>query len=208
MVSREVKPSMYALITPVCLLSLGAFSIFTIDINDPSRYGTLFTIILTCVAQSFVADSRLPRLPYFTWVDYALFSMQLFIYGLVLETAVCPSIAKSLGMDANEVDLYASYFFGVLFCFMFLGFFSTAWFLLARRDARIREFIEASETSFDTEEKRAVAVQSGRAVSVVLQKGQHGYKSTVVHEERAEQAAAADRNGQVAVTATVEPRAA
>ena len=219
MVSREIKPALYSLVLPVFLLSLGSFSIFALDVDDSARYATLFTsapctrassetlktdterapVILTLVAQSFVADSRLPRLPYLTLLDFALLGMQLFVWLLVLESSVVRPVAASLSMDPDLVDQYASYFFAVLYCLMILVFALISVVLYARRGARVERFIKEGDACFDREEYRAQMVMQGRRVTVVPRRGDHGFESDVVEGD-------GPGSPVSAVTATVEPR--
>jgi hypothetical protein len=155
-VFREVKSIIYTVLVPSILLSFASLSIFSMDIEKKAqdRLAVLFVIILTLVANQFIVAGRLPHLNYRTWVDWVILTMQFFVYGLVLQTSLCITIANSMNILPRDVDKTCLQIFGGIYaCIIFIVFasgFSLYWI----RRANIKNIERDYEQSFTKEEQR------------------------------------------------------
>lgn len=177
-VKRELKNMMFSIILPTGLLSLSAISVFSLDIMEirGERFGVLFTVILTIIANQFVTQGRLPYLAYFTWLDMVMTLFQLFVYLVVLETAIVQSIGEAVyGQGPAEADgtgpvsdfiRYCDYvgmcvLFGVFAC-MTLIMVGTARRAIRLRDREMAAAEEVAKESYELEEDRLYSLWFGK----------------------------------------------
>lgn len=155
-VERELKNMIVSIILPSSLLSIASLSVFAlpIDTNRGDRFSVLFTLILTIIANMFVTQSRLPYLAYFTWLDGVLLSFQIFVYAIVVETALITPIAESLKMDPIQADMIALWIFVAMFASQLSISWFLAWRLISHRKYKLRVAVEEANDSFLVEETR------------------------------------------------------
>jgi hypothetical protein len=166
-VFREIESIMYSVVLPSILLSAACFSIFSLDVveNNNDRFGILFTVILTLVANQFIVGGRLPHLNYLTWVDWVLLSMQLFVYALILQNSICEHLANLAGdMTPQDADLISLWAFLGLYGFMLCMCGLSAYYYLKKRKEKTEWVEKEFYKSFEVEEERFKSVLNGRRV--------------------------------------------
>ena len=155
-VERELKNMMFSIILPTAFLSLSSLCVFSLDIEGDrgDRFGVLFTVILTIIANQFVTQGRLPYLAYFTWLDLVLLMLQFFVYAVVVETALCERISLATGMDIHQVDIIGMYVLIGLFALLTLITMATGYRAYAHRREQMKTAEADGKKSYENEEAR------------------------------------------------------
>ncbi|KAH9261916.1 hypothetical protein BASA81_000572 [Batrachochytrium salamandrivorans] len=153
MAVRELKHIMFSICFPSLMLAASSLCIFALE-EAGDRFGVLFTIILTIVANQFTTQDRLPNLSYYTWMDSFLMSLQVFVYVLVVWTAILHRVAALAELPTEEIDLVAFYVMVGAFVANFLYFAFRAVYIRRRRQNNMAQFLKDSSRSFEREEAR------------------------------------------------------
>ena len=160
-VNRRWGPIFMSVIFPMGILCAASMVAFSMEItqNQGNRFGMLFTIVLTIVANTIVLDANLPKLPYLTWVDTLLLEFTLFVYWVIGETAAVMPTAYGINGSGNvaAADQYDNVGFWIslsIFALINLQALISAMFLLARRSMRSRRIERQARKSMALEEKR------------------------------------------------------
>jgi hypothetical protein len=117
---RKIKNFLMSVIMPTTLLCASSLSVFSMEIVDNigNRLSILFTIVLAIIANSIATQDRLPRVDYFTWADYCLNSLMMYVYLVVIETSICEKLADHLHTDPDNLDTIFFWVFLGVFCVM------------------------------------------------------------------------------------------
>jgi hypothetical protein len=155
-VERELKNMMFTIIIPTSMLSASSLCVFALDIdeNRGDRFSVLFTVVLTIVANQFVTQGRLPYLAYFTWLDGVMLGLQVFVYGIIVETATVEEFARIQGISNQEADRIALWVMIAIFCLGLLLSGGSGVYLYVKRAFGIASAEQRGKDSFDREERR------------------------------------------------------
>jgi hypothetical protein len=151
-----LKNMMFSIIIPSTILSASSLSVFSLDPDSQKgdRFGVLFTVVLTIVANQFVTQDRLPYLAYFTWLDASLLGLQLFVYAVIVETAIIDSVASSAGVPVAEADMVALWVLLALFGTLFGLGVGSGLYLFYIRSQKIKAAERLGAGAFEREELR------------------------------------------------------
>jgi hypothetical protein len=163
---REVKNFLFSVIMPTAALCVASLSIFAIEVSDEGeglgdRLSILFTIILAIIANSIATQGRLPRVDYFTWADYSLYTMQFLVYLVVVETSSFMSIAAQVKIDIRTLDRYLMYLLMTIFGVTYVILGASGLELHHRRALKADHHFKRDKASFWVEEERLFYVENG-----------------------------------------------
>ena len=103
---RKYKIYFAKIVLFVFITSVSSLIVFTMDAESISdRYGTLLTLLLTMVAFQFVVESQLPQLPYLTFIDYYITVSFVFLFLMIIQTAIFSVIAWDDEENAVDFDV-------------------------------------------------------------------------------------------------------
>lgn len=96
-------------------MSLVSLSIDAVE-SGPDRMTFLVTLLLTAIAFQFVIEPDLPKLGYLTLMDKYILQTLLFIFGVIIETAV------AMRYELETLDAVCHYSFWAIFVCLQIGF--------------------------------------------------------------------------------------
>ena len=104
-------------IVPLVLIVMMSWAVFWIDPKDTgTQVGVAVTSMLTLIAYRFATDSLLPKVSYFTRMDYFILGSTILVFSGLIEVLVTNALAKKDRLDlARLVDKLARVIMPLIF---------------------------------------------------------------------------------------------
>ena len=88
--SRFYLANVLAIMSAICFLAFTSFAIPTTELGD--RSGIVLTLLLTAVAFKLVISDSIPKVSYFTIMDFYMNGMFVLLFIIALENGICAAL--------------------------------------------------------------------------------------------------------------------
>ncbi len=157
---RRWKVYVYNIVMYFSIITFLSLTCFALDANDiGERLNLAVTILLTLVAFQHTVFSKLPNIPYLTFLHKYIIISFIFVCIVILESSFVPIASKDttqeiINLDTNKTDYihkYTGYAFDVAMSWLFASFWFTYHIFFILRNGWIR-YIQSKKLTMDSDE--------------------------------------------------------
>jgi len=124
---RHLGYYIWKVMVPLIIVVLMSWTVFWIDpVKIEAQLAVAATAMLTVIAYQFTLSNMLPKISYFTQLDYFIIGSNLLVFLALLEAVISSAIARENKEKlARQFDRYSRFIFPLFYCVVLLITFFT-----------------------------------------------------------------------------------
>jgi len=119
---RHLGYYIWKIMVPLVIVVLMSWTVFWIDpVKIEAQLAVAATAMLTIIAYQFTLSNMLPKISYFTQMDYFIVGSNILVFLALLEAVVSSAVARENKEKlARQFDRFSRYVFPTIYCIVLL----------------------------------------------------------------------------------------